>query len=153
MWFSPLTGPQIAGLWNSSVGDVWGPCARKFTGSTYIYGQPVDLRVARKSTTSSYLCKALLMVSSYRAQSNEIHTYGRVSRGWVTSESSLAVLTDGRIRPVSHQYLRSWISVVENHDDVIKWKHFHRYWPCAVDSPHKGQWYRALMFSLTCAWT
>ena len=32
------------------------------------------------------------------------------------------------------------------HDDVIKWKHFPRYWPFAsgihrstVDSPHKGQ--------------
>ena len=34
------------------------------------------------------------------------------------------------------------------HDDVIKWKHFPRYWP----SPHKGQWHGALMFSLICAW-
>ena len=46
------------------------------------------------------------------------------------------------------------------HDDVIKWKHFPRNWPFArgihrspVDSPHKGQWRRALMFSLICAWT
>ena len=45
-------------------------------------------------------------------------------------------------------------------DDVIKWKHFPRYWPYArgihrwpVDSPHKGQWRGALMFSLICAWT
>ena len=46
-----------------------------------------------------------------------------------------------------------------NHDDVTKWKHFpcswhfvrgiHR-WP--VNSPHKGQWRGALMFSLICAW-
>ena len=45
------------------------------------------------------------------------------------------------------------------HDDVIKWKHFLRYlpfvwgihhWP--VNSPHKGQWCGALMFSLCCAW-
>ena len=41
------------------------------------------------------------------------------------------------------------------HDDVIKWKHFPRYWPFVrgihwspVNSPHKGQWCRALMFSL-----
>ena len=34
-----------------------------------------------------------------------------------------------------------------NHDDVIKWKHFPRYWPFVrgihrspVNSPHKGQW-------------
>ena len=46
------------------------------------------------------------------------------------------------------------------HDDVIKWKHFTRdcffvrgFHPSAVDSPHKGQWSRALMFSLTRAWT
>ena len=44
-------------------------------------------------------------------------------------------------------------------DDVIKWKHFPRYWPrtqgihrSAVNSPHKGQWRGALMFSLVCLW-
>ena len=46
---------------------------------------------------------------------------------------------------------------VINHDDVIKWKHFPRYWPFVrgihrspVNSPHKGQWRVALMFSLIC---
>ena len=45
------------------------------------------------------------------------------------------------------------------HDDVMKWKHFPRYWPCVrgihrspVNSPHKGQWRGALMFSLICVW-
>ena len=45
------------------------------------------------------------------------------------------------------------------HDDVIKWKHFRRYWPFVrgihrspVISPHTGQWRRALMFSLICTW-
>ena len=45
------------------------------------------------------------------------------------------------------------------HDDVIKWKHFPRYWPFVqgihrspVNSPHKGQWCGALMFPLICAW-
>ena len=49
----------------------------------------------------------------------------------------------------------SWI-----HDDVIKWKHFPRYWPFVrginrspVNSPHKGQWTGALMFSFICVWT
>ena len=44
------------------------------------------------------------------------------------------------------------------HDDVIKWKHFPRNWPFVrgihwspVNSPHKGQWRGALMFSLICA--
>ena len=46
-----------------------------------------------------------------------------------------------------------------SHDDVIRWKHFPRYWPLVwgihrspVNSPYKGQWRRALMFSLICAW-
>ena len=46
------------------------------------------------------------------------------------------------------------------HDDVIKWKHFPRYWPFVrgihqwlVDFPHKVQWRRGLMFSLIYAWT
>ena len=45
------------------------------------------------------------------------------------------------------------------HDDVIKWKHFPRNRPFVrgihrspVNSPHKGQWRRALMFSLICVW-
>ena len=45
------------------------------------------------------------------------------------------------------------------HDDVIKWKHFRRYWPFVqgihwspVNSPHKGQWCGSLMFSLICVW-
>ena len=46
-----------------------------------------------------------------------------------------------------------------NHDDVIKWKHFPSYWPFVrgihrwpVNSPHKGQWRGALLFSLICTW-
>ena len=46
-----------------------------------------------------------------------------------------------------------------SHDDVIKWKHFPRNWPFVlgihrspVNSPHKGQWRWALMFSLICVW-
>ena len=43
----------------------------------------------------------------------------------------------------------------DTHDDVIKWKHFTRYWPFVrgihrspVNYPHKCQWRGALMFSL-----
>ena len=45
------------------------------------------------------------------------------------------------------------------HDDIIKWKHFPCYWLFVggihwslVNSPHKGQWHGALMFSLICIW-
>ena len=48
---------------------------------------------------------------------------------------------------------------IYSHDDVIKWKQFPRYRPflwgiewSPVNSPHKGKWRRALMFSLICAW-
>ena len=46
------------------------------------------------------------------------------------------------------------------HDDVIKWKQFPRYWPFVrgiyrspVNSPQQDQRRGALMFSLICAWT
>ena len=48
---------------------------------------------------------------------------------------------------------------ISPHDDVIKWKHFPRYWPfvrgihrSSVNSPHKGQWRDALLLSLICVW-
>ena len=44
----------------------------------------------------------------------------------------------------------------QGHDDVIKWKHFPRYWPFVrrsyqspVGSPHKGHWRGTLM----CLWS
>ena len=47
----------------------------------------------------------------------------------------------------------------KGHDDAIKWKHLPRHWPFVrgihrspVNSPHKGQWRGALMFSQICAW-
>ena len=50
-------------------------------------------------------------------------------------------------------------SILLAHYDVIKWKHFPRYWPFVrgihrspVNSPHKDQWRGALMFSLISAW-
>ena len=51
-------------------------------------------------------------------------------------------------------------SDMSNHDDVNLWKYSPRYWPFVreihrspVDSPHKGQWRGALIFSLICTWT
>ena len=46
------------------------------------------------------------------------------------------------------------------HGDVTKWRHFPLYWPfergiyrSPVNSPYRGQWRGALIFSLICAWT
>ena len=48
----------------------------------------------------------------------------------------------------------------ESHGIIIKRKHFQRYWRFVwgirrslTNSPHKGQWREALMFSLNNAWT
>ena len=52
---------------------------------------------------------------------------------------------------------RNLIEAMFTHDDVVKWKHFPRNWLSVrgihrspVNSPHKGQWRVALMFSLIC---
>ena len=57
-------------------------------------------------------------------------------------------------------YHRWSVRSLHKHDDVIKWKHFSRNWPFVwgihrspVNSPHKGQWREALIFSLNCVWT
>ena len=49
------------------------------------------------------------------------------------------------------------VYITWRHDDVIKWEHFPRYWPFVrgihrspVNSPHKGLWRGALLFSLIC---
>ena len=60
-------------------------------------------------------------------------------------------------------FIPLWINPMsicwEIHDDVIKWKHFPRYWSIVrgiqrspVNSHHKGQWCEAFMFSLICTW-
>ena len=55
--------------------------------------------------------------------------------------------------------MKNLLSEYKVHDDAIKWKHFPRYLPFVrgiqrfpVNSPHKGQWRGALMFSLICVW-
>ena len=54
--------------------------------------------------------------------------------------------------------LKTATTMPQRHD-IIKWKHFPLNWPFVwgihrspVNSPHKGQWRGALMFSLICVW-
>ena len=78
------------------------------------------------------------------------------------SEPTLDLLTIGRMH-ISHfsqwYYNSADGSCLVKYmmTSSIKWKHFPRYWPFVwgihwspVNSPHKGQWGRALMFSLIC---
>ena len=69
---------------------------------------------------------------------------------------TLLLLMDIRFDGI--QFLAHIMGHIVFHDDVIRWKHFLRYWPFVrgihrspVNSPHKGQWRWALMFCLICA--
>ena len=66
---------------------------------------------------------------------------------WITLYKAIATSVGNR-----HKHVWEWI-----HDDVMKWKHFPRYWSFVrgihrslVNSPHKDQWRGVLMFSLSC---
>ena len=81
------------------------------------------------------------------------------SRFWNCTADGLAVWkTRVTTATVSAQeVLKPPIVMCSDHDDVIKWKHFTRYWPFArgihrspMNSPHKGQWRGAFMFPLIC---
>ena len=74
---------------------------------------------------------------------------------WASNQNT--IISIGKEKASARQWpLCSGINVL--HDDVIKWKHFPRYWPFVrgihrspVNSMHKGQWRGDLMFSLICA--
>ena len=75
---------------------------------------------------------------------------------WHMGGTSLFHMTQHFITTTPKLYTGEWYSI---HDDIIKWKHFLPYWSFVwgihrspVNSPHKGQWRRALMFSLICTW-
>ena len=83
-----------------------------------------------------------------------------VPKGPIDNKSAMVHKWLGVEQATSH-YLNQWWLVYWHiyHDDVIKWKHFPRYWPFVrgihrspVNSLHKGQWRGALMFSLICVW-
>ena len=73
---------------------------------------------------------------------------------WESEWSTIKLPTKVRL------ILETWRYMPDcQHDDVIKWKHFPRYWPFVrgihrspVNSPHKGQWRGALIFSFICVW-
>ena len=96
-------------------------------------------------------CRNEDLVSSWQLSVFHIWYIGQLyQRAGIIVSNGLALLE-----------LWGWgVCLIAVHDDVIKWKHFPRYWPFVrgihrspVDSPHKGQRRRALMFSLICAWT
>ena len=87
--------------------------------------------------------------------------YRRVTVNFLLAWARRWTILDASMHKWCHGGDASFLSCHSNisHDDVIKRKHFPRYWPFVqgihrspVDSPHKGQRRGALMFSLICAW-
>ena len=76
-----------------------------------------------------------------------------IMRGHPRNTSSLAV------NRVYFSIVYSIKYAYGSHDDVIKWKHFPRYWTFVrgihwlpVNSPHKGQWHKPLSKQSWCWW-
>ena len=74
---------------------------------------------------------------------------------WPETRKMFHLMTSSCSKTVLGRILRLF-----SHDDVIKWKHFPRYWPFVrgihwspVDSSHTGQWRGAFKSSLICGWT
>ena len=80
----------------------------------------------------------------------------------ITHKNAGSMFDESRFEYLCHMWYYLGYAVREEeviHDDVIKWKHFPRYWPfvlrihrSSVNSPHKNQWHGALMLSLICVW-
>ena len=78
---------------------------------------------------------------------------------WCFETATLSKPDVSLLYAVCTEDIVKWALKIVYHDDIIKWKHFPRYWPFVrgihrspVNFPHKGQWRGALMFSLICTW-
>ena len=85
---------------------------------------------------------------------------------WWNSIGCQSPLNSHHTRPIirektlaSNDIIGEGMVILNYHDDVIKWKHFPRYWPFVrgihrspVNSPHNDLWRGALMFSLISVW-
>ena len=93
-----------------------------------------------------------------------LHVWNTVLCSFATAECDVIVTQCiHRVIHTVHALFRFSVDLVPMkfahlHDDVIKWKHFPRYWSFVrgihrspVNSPHKGQWRGASMFTLICA--
>ena len=92
------------------------------------------------------------IVPSYCIWYYNVFTRATIEQHAITSYKNVLV------RHIGHGKMQLVWLHWEWHDDVIKWKHFPRHWPFVrgihrspMNSPHKGQWRGALMFSLICA--
>ena len=100
----------------------------------------------------------MITLPQNQAHPNRVHTYNTTCDIYcnVGSNETISTWPNADYEVITiHCH---WGNPSLYHDDVIKWKHFPRYWPFVrgihrspVNSPHKGQWRGALMFTLICA--
>ena len=119
--------------------DSWHSSIAHFDDTTPKYGESYHKKSKMICSVAEHVCfcpTRLLFLCKSHMLFREINTVSRIC-------ISNLVITD-----------------FFNHGDVIKWKHFPRYWPFVrgihrspINCAHKGQWRGALMFSLICAWT
>ena len=119
-------------LSNHMSNKVWGEITYPFSN--------FNLSMLELSKSMFALCCLLWVFWRYVTDYNEVALYHAMCVLVVRGDNSLSA------GPV-------YIGDQKFHDDVIKWKHFSRYWPFVrgihrlpVNSPHKGQWRGALMF-------
>ena len=99
----------------------------------------------------------------WNGHAQPMFAFSDLDRSKLLSFSERLVVNCCSLVPVvfNHGILITLSCAIEpTHDDVIKCKHFPCYWSFVwgirrspVNSPQKGQWRWALMFSLICAWT
>ena len=133
--------------------------ASQITSLTIVYSTVYSGADQRKHQSSASLA---FVWGIHRRPVNSPHKGPAVTRKMFPFDDVIMIQTFTNMQSpkiVSLSMLLECIVWDPNHDDVIKWKHFPRYWPFVrrihrspVNSPHKGQWRRTLMFSLICVW-
>ena len=139
-------------LWYASLAYLsWGQHGGSITDKNYLNSPLAEFILGN---IKIYIC--IFYPSQYRGDAG--------SRGPLCSSWSVPMLLMlwWRMEQIYHNIMKlcmcfEWFGY--SHDDVIKWKYFPRNWPFVrgihrsqVNSPHKGQWHGALMFSLICVW-
>ena len=103
--------------------------------------------------------KSKLATLNYWTSANNIlPRKGPWNKTWDVFQYNVIVILVIPITGWSFFILKQGHGIFE-HDDVIKWQYFPRYWPFVqgihrslVNIPNKSQWRGALMFSLICTW-
>ena len=136
---------------NGNIFRVTGPLCWEFTG-------PGEFPTQRPVTRSFDVFFDLLPKKRLSKQSwgwwceTLSHPSRRHRNDTWTNEVMMSFWKDGRTHETTTPVGVMW-GINEHHEDVIKWKHFPRYWPFVqgihrspASSPHKGQWHGALVF-------